>query len=252
MAVRQKTRPNLSAPGRRGWCLEYIDNSLNARYRQPTAQASWNLENRNGNTRTGQPPLQVWVPIYFSFGTGIYKEFGHVAWAYRRPDGSVDVVDTEVRSGARKNYNSINEVIQWFSAYNPKYLGWTYWQSGIQVAENYTPKPVITTKEETKTAQVPFIMREEKDPTLAEGTRKVIQKGVAGLRTIVYTVTYTDGKETSRKVKSEGITREPIDEVVAVGTQVSLNPIEGESAKTWIERLLLWVVEQLGKFKYRG
>ncbi len=254
MQYKQKKKPNLAVPARRGWCLAYVDDSINAKSRQPSAQASWNLEKRNTNSRTSALPTRIWVPIYFSFGTGIYKDYGHVAWAYRRTDGSVDIVDSEVRAGARKNYNSIQEVINWFSAYKPKYLGWTVWQGGVQVVEEIKPKPVVTTKDETVTQPVPFVSRTVEDATLPVGEQKLTQKGVVGTRTIVYTVTYTDGKETLRRVKSDTITKQPVDEITLVGTYVEpekppvtpeLPPVETDPTNPW--EWLVYIIKKLAE-----
>ena len=43
--------------------------------------------------------------------------------------------------------------------------------------------------------------------------------GKKGVRTIVYTVTYTDGVETGRVEKSSTITTPAVDEIVEVGTK---------------------------------
>ena len=79
--------------------------------------------------------------------------------------------------------------------------------------------PVITTKEETKTEEVDFKVKEVPNPALPEGVRNVTTPGKKGVRTIVETVTYTDGKETGRVVKSNEITTPAVDEVVEVGTK---------------------------------
>ena len=79
--------------------------------------------------------------------------------------------------------------------------------------------PVITTKEETKTEEVDFQVKEVPNPALPEGVRNVTTPGKKGVRTIVETVTYTDGKETGRVVKSNEITTPAVDEVVEVGTK---------------------------------
>ena len=79
--------------------------------------------------------------------------------------------------------------------------------------------PVVTTKEVTETEEIPFTSREEKNADLPEGTRNVKTSGQKGERTIVYTVTYTDGVETDRIVKSDDITKQPVEEVVEVGTK---------------------------------
>ena len=89
-----------------------------------------------------------------------------------------------------------------------------------EVVEVGTKKaPVVTTKEETKTEEVDFQVKEVPNPALPEGVRNVTTPGKKGVRTIVETVTYTDGKETGRVVKSDEITTPAVDEVVEVGTK---------------------------------
>ena len=89
-----------------------------------------------------------------------------------------------------------------------------------EVVEVGTKKaPVVTTKEETKTEEVDFQVKEVPNPALPEGVRNVTTPGKKGVRTIVETVTYTDGKETGRVVKSNTITTPAVDEVVEVGTK---------------------------------
>ena len=89
-----------------------------------------------------------------------------------------------------------------------------------EVVEVGTKKAaVVTTKEETKTEEVAFQTKEVTNPDLPEGTRRVKTAGQKGVRTIVYTVTYTDGKETGRVEKSNTITTPAVDEIVEVGTK---------------------------------
>ncbi|WP_269789505.1 G5 domain-containing protein, partial [Streptococcus mitis] len=79
--------------------------------------------------------------------------------------------------------------------------------------------PVVTTKEETKTEEVAFQTKEVTNSELPEGSRQVKAAGKKGVRTIVYTVTYTDGVETGRVEKSNTITTPAVDEIVEVGTK---------------------------------
>ena len=85
--------------------------------------------------------------------------------------------------------------------------------------------PVITTKEETKTEEVDFQVKEVPNPALPEGVRNVTASGKKGVRTIVYTVTYADGVETGRVEKSNTITTPAVDEVVEVGTKKATAPV---------------------------
>ena len=89
-----------------------------------------------------------------------------------------------------------------------------------EVVEVGTKKAaVVTTKEETKTEEVAFQVKEVQNADLPEGTRRVKAAGKKGVRTIVYTVTYTDGVETGRVEKSSTITTPAVDEIVEVGTK---------------------------------
>ncbi|MCO8189682.1 G5 domain-containing protein, partial [Streptococcus suis] len=89
----------------------------------------------------------------------------------------------------------------------------------IKVGTKKTVVSVITLEEETETKAVPYETIRENDPTLEEGKEVVSVAGKAGVRTIVYTVTKTDGVETSRVVKSDSITTPAVNEVIKVGTK---------------------------------
>ena len=89
----------------------------------------------------------------------------------------------------------------------------------VEIGTKKVVAPVVTTKEETKTEEVAFQTKEVTNPDLAEGTRRVKTAGQKGVRTIVETVTYTDGVETGRVEKSNTITTPAVDEVVEVGTK---------------------------------
>lgn len=142
MAFRQLLTPNLSVPAARGWCLKYVDDGVNAPKRQPSAQTAWNVEKSNGNTRVGDPPVGVWVPIFFSFNSGPYVGLGHVAWAFNHGNGWIEIHDSETRAGARSVYRNIQEVLNWFGRQSPVYLGWSLWVDGAHIVEEYTPTPI--------------------------------------------------------------------------------------------------------------
>ncbi|OFO20630.1 G5 domain-containing protein [Streptococcus sp. HMSC072D05] len=93
-------------------------------------------------------------------------------------------------------------------------------------------KAVVTTKEVTKTEEVAFQTREVENALLAEGVRRVKTAGQKGVRTIVETVTYTDGVETGREVKYNTITTPAVDEVVEVGTKKAAVVTTKEETKT--------------------
>ncbi|MDG3132641.1 G5 domain-containing protein, partial [Streptococcus suis] len=56
-------------------------------------------------------------------------------------------------------------------------------------------------------------------------------EGKEGVRTIVETVTYTDGVETNRVVKSDTVTTPAINKVIKVGTKKIASLTEGNKSK---------------------
>ena len=107
----------------------------------------------------------------------------------------------------------------------------------VEVGTKKVEAPVVTTKEETKTEEVTFQTKEVTNPELPEGTRVVKTAGKNGVRTIVYTVTYTDGVETGRVEKSNTITTPAVDEVVEIGTKKVVAPVVTTKEETKTEEV---------------
>ncbi|MBY8872184.1 G5 domain-containing protein [Micromonospora sp. PLK6-60] len=80
-------------------------------------------------------------------------------------------------------------------------------------------KPVVATRTETETRRVAHGTRTVQDSSLAKGKRVVRTRGVDGVRTLTYRVTLTDGQRTGRTLVRSVVTRQPVTEVVAVGTK---------------------------------
>jgi len=80
-------------------------------------------------------------------------------------------------------------------------------------------KPVV--KSITSTESIAFDSTNQNDSSLPSGQTQVSIKGINGVRTITYDVTYINGKETSRKQASSIITTPPINQVTLVGTYVA-------------------------------
>lgn len=78
---------------------------------------------------------------------------------------------------------------------------------------------VESDKKVTETEKIDFSSTEKETDELLIGEREVVQAGVAGERTRIFTVTVIDGKETGREKISDKVTREPVDEIIAVGTR---------------------------------
>lgn len=137
MAVRQIYEPNLNIGAQSGWCLQYVDDAINSLTRSPNAQTAYLNELNAGRINTGPAPIGVWVIGFLGFSIGQYTEDGHVFLMRKREDGSIEIHDSEVHSGARGIYNSIEELMNWMGNYAPDYLGYSYCCDGRCIAEDY-------------------------------------------------------------------------------------------------------------------
>ncbi|PGH43589.1 hypothetical protein COO58_03390 [Micromonospora sp. WMMA1996] len=88
-----------------------------------------------------------------------------------------------------------------------------------EVSPSASPSPQVQIRTVTSTAKIAYTTRTVKDPTLAKGTKKVRTRGVTGIRTLTYQVTVTDGVQTSKKLLRSVVTKQPVTQVVAVGTK---------------------------------
>lgn len=79
--------------------------------------------------------------------------------------------------------------------------------------------PKVETKLVTQTVRIPFTTKMVSDSSLPKGTQKTRTRGVAGVKTLTYQVTITDGKQTSKKLVRTEITKQPVTQVIAIGTK---------------------------------
>lgn len=72
-------------------------------------------------------------------------------------------------------------------------------------------------KEEKVVEAIPYTTQEEYSEYLPTGQQEITQTGEDGEKEVTYKVKYVDGKEISREVISENITKESVDEIVVIG-----------------------------------
>ncbi|MCU7726367.1 G5 domain-containing protein [Actinoplanes sp. KI2] len=80
---------------------------------------------------------------------------------------------------------------------------------------------VVSRKTVTVRKSIAYATRKVDDDTLAKGKTRVRTPGVAGVRTLTYKVTLTGGRESGRTLVRDVVTKQPVTEVVAVGTKVA-------------------------------
>lgn len=83
------------------------------------------------------------------------------------------------------------------------------------------PIKVVRVHETTDkvTSKIPFKRLTENSDELELGTKKIKTKGVEGILSRSYKTSYEDGKVKARVFSGEKVAREPVDEVVLVGTR---------------------------------
>lgn len=88
------------------------------------------------------------------------------------------------------------------------------------IDENGTLKVMkITYADVAFEESIPFAEERIEDNSMLIGQSRVVTEGVCGVRTTVYHVRYRDGAEDYGTLVSDGVTREPVTQVVAYGTQ---------------------------------
>ncbi len=183
MAYRQKKTPNLAVPAKRGWCLAYVDDAGQATKRQPSAQKAYSVEKLAGRIKANKTfPVGVWVVAYFSINSGPFKGLGHVVFV-KNLGKSLDIRDSEVRTGARKPYTSIAQVLAWLGNHSPRYLGWSTHCDGVQYAQYVSPA-----YPKWVTVKVPILYVRDKPTTKSKlaGSR-ILTKGMRVRATAVVT-----------------------------------------------------------------
>ncbi|MFC0508132.1 G5 domain-containing protein [Micromonospora costi] len=91
--------------------------------------------------------------------------------------------------------------------------------SAVAPSSSAPSSPTVEKRTVTETATIKYGQRTVEDPNLAEGKRVVRTKGVNGVRTLTYQVTITDGVQTGKKLIKSVVTKQPVTQVVAVGTK---------------------------------
>ena len=77
----------------------------------------------------------------------------------------------------------------------------------------------VTYEEVKQTEEIPFDTLRKDDGSLKKGTEETDTVGISGEKETTYRVKLVDGKEESREVIGETVTKEPVNEVILVGTK---------------------------------
>ena len=91
---------------------------------------------------------------------------------------------------------------------------------GLAVTINRVEKKTVS-----ETQAVAFGVTNQDDATLAKGTKKTTTTGVAGEQSVTFDEVWVDGKLESRTQTGAQVTKNPVGQVVAVGTKAATPPV---------------------------
>lgn len=138
MTYTQLVQPNINISARAGWCLNYVDNAINATQRTNTAQIAHDQAKEKSWVHSDTNyPRNVWFVMFWSIDNGDYQGLGHVALAFIDDAGNLQIHDSEVHRGARHPYNSLSELANWFGSVGTRltFLGWSEGVDGTRIIE---------------------------------------------------------------------------------------------------------------------
>ena len=119
--------------------------------------------------------------------------------------------------------SSSNEGVVQIDGY--RYVGYLSERELKNFSHHEQQEPTTTTRVETIEEALPYGVVEQEDATLLKGQKQIATQGVEGLRRVTVEVTTVDGVET-RKVIGEEVVKQPISQVVKVGTKESVTSAE--------------------------
>ena len=90
-------------------------------------------------------------------------------------------------------------------------------------------EPKIETITESRTESIDYKSTTIDDDTVEYGTTQIKTKGVKGETTLIYEITYEDGIEKTKDLKSKTVTKQPVDEVIARGTKIVWHCVDATS-----------------------
>ena len=97
----------------------------------------------------------------------------------------------------------------------------------------------INIEQKTEEEKIDFKITAKKDSELGWREKKIEQAGEKGIKEIKYEITYKNGKEISRKILEQRVTKEPVNQVEVQGTYMKLGKAKkGEAshyASSWGE-----------------
>ncbi len=100
----------------------------------------------------------------------------------------------------------------------------------------------VTQTFETITETLPFGRQTARDAAVLEGETRLLQVGAPGIREYIYRLTFEDGVQVERILVKDSIARQPVDEVLLVGTQSHATTVNITGTLAYLDHQDAWIV----------
>lgn len=208
-------------------CGIYIDDVFLCAVKNET-DATAVFDNILQNYRTDDENAAVGFVENISYVQGLYPDSEDTIWSADKLVEKLNskksaaeyytVVSGDTVSGIAHRYGLTTARLR---ALNPGVDEMIHLGDQLLISREVNYIQVQITKTETRRVAIPYETVKEENAKLSSGTKRTKRKGVAGEQIITELVTYVDGVRTSVKEVSRETTRDPISEIIQIGTKKS-------------------------------
>lgn len=99
-------------------------------------------------------------------------------------------------------------------------------------SDNTETAVAAETKDIEEKQVIAFSEQRIETSSLVQGQEQIVQEGQNGEKILMYSVTYVNGEETGRTLKSETVATQPINKIISVGTYISASSKSSPSSSS--------------------
>lgn len=178
------------------------------------------------NYETGNENEVVGFVENISYVQGLYPDSTDTIWDAQQLADKLNSKKSAAQYYTVETGDTVSGIAQKFGlstatlyAQNPGLTETIHIGQQILISREVNYIQVQITRTETRTVSVPYETEKVETSSLYSGTKRVKTKGVNGEQVVTELVTYVDGVRTSSKEVSRVTTKEPVTEVIQVGTK---------------------------------
>lgn len=224
-------------------CGIYIDGEFLCAVKNETDAATV-FDTILDNYTAGDPNAVVGFVEDIDYVQGLYPDGSETIWDAARLSERLNSKKSAAQYYTVESGDTLSGVAQKFGlttaqllALNPDASETIHAGQRLLITQEVNYIQVQETRTQTRTVEIPYETIREETSSLYSGTRRTKTRGQAGEQQITELVTYVDGVRTSSKEVSRVTIREPVNEVIQIGTKKAYS---GSYSATSYGGSLLW------------